>query len=715
MTNLFARKKPLAKIFIGGRWHELPQEDGAVGKTGLYVEWRRETIDDWNLLKAVFQNKSKKSVKLGACHLVEFNDIPSTGKDDTVFLDSGGGWFSGVQSVMATQPNGTYEYWNDLFTAEEDLEWAKNIQDGDVSTASHYSFGGIAAYNIAKRSNGFIAGFVIPLSNFNGTPFLLNDHKTGKLTNVALSCNFAGYLLEPQAVVESEEAIYKATDNPQQALEDYATLCSLRKNIHLRHEQPPVGWLSWYGYRLTMTADEIDRVADFINNEYPGFGFKYMQIDLGYNKDNLPGSWFETNDHFPKGLKAFADSMRTKGFVPGIWCCAFMACAQSDLMKKHPEAALVGYQKKNGKWFWEPHDESFYLDPTHPEAIKFIKKTMRYFKSLGFKYFKIDFMNRLARVDKDCKPYDASSPRGAKIYRDGMRLILNELDPEDYFYSCSNLTLHSIGLCSTSMTACDIGNTGFRQKLAEGDAEPFHFFARQMTTTMSRYFIHKKLLLLNPDSINIAPPADMEEAWMRILFVGISGGQVFLGDKFDLAAPEIRRMVREVLPPTGEVGRPINFFKYDCPNSYPEIYHFDMFDRQIFAVFNLNDKEEITVNLADAYCNTRQKFHLWEFRERKYLGIVKGSFKAKMPFPSARVYVLTPVTRHPTIIGSTFHFLQQELDNLTEDKGEICGYIDRPVGDTGSIFIYDNGKVKEAKVTVDDEDFWWSYDLNEHK
>ena len=705
--DFFYDTKPTARIFVNGKWHNLPYEDGPVKGTGLYVEWRRESVEffiEYQLVKAVFQNKSKKPVKLGACHLLEFSDIPGTGKKDTVFLDSGGGWFAGVQSVMATQPNGEYEYWNDLFTAEEDLEWAKEIQGGDVSSASHYSFGGVAAYNAAKNSDGFLAGFIVPLSNFNSAPFLLNDHKTGKLKSLALSCNFAGYTLEPGAVVESEEAIFCATDNPQEALEDYAYLCASRKNIHLRHKQPPVGWLSWYGYRLTITADEIDRIADFINKEYPGFGFKYMQIDLGYNKDNLPGNWFETNDNFPKGLKAFADSMRSKGFVPGIWCCAFQACAQSDIMKQHPEAALVGYKRKNGKWFWEPHDEAFYLDPTHPEAIKFIKKTMRYFKSLGIKYFKIDFMNRLARVDKDCTPYDTTSPRGAKIYRDGLRLILNELEPEDYFYSCSNLTMHSIGLCSTSMTACDIGNTGFIQKLREGDDKPFHFFARQMTTTMSRYFIHDQLLLLNPDAINIAPPADAEEAWMRILFVGISGGQVFLGDKFDQAAPEIRRMVREVLPPTGEVGRPINFFKYDCPNSYPEIYHFGYFDRDIFAVFNLNNKEEITVNLADAGCSTTQRYYLWEFRERKYLGIVKRSFKVKMPFPSARVYVLTHVSDKPTVIGSTFHFLQNEVDNLDLQGDEISGDTERPIGDTGSIFIYNHGKINELKLTVDDGD-----------
>lgn len=695
--NIMADK---AELFVNGTWHKI-DAGGILSDCGLKVEFETEQTGKWTLKKAVVINTGTAPVKLGALHLLVKRNIADAGVEDTLFVDSGGGWFSGVRKATAASmmPFMEYEYNNDMFTAVEDLVYCNQIQNGDVSKGCHYSICGVAAYRIAAVDRGFVCGFVQPLARFISMPIIVNDPVTGLLKALILSCNFAGYELAPGQMVYSEEAIYGDFDDAQKGLDEWAEFCAQRRNIKLRHSEPPVGWLSWYGYRLLIDHEEIVKIADFINKEYPGFGFKYMQIDLGYNKDNLPGEWFETNSHFKDGLKAFADAMRERGFVPGIWCSLYLAAEVSTFAKEHPDALLKKYWKDPSKWFWEPKCPVYYLDPTHPETQAFVSKVIRYFKSFGIKYYKIDFMNRVARVDSDAKPYDPSIGRGAGVFRKALSNVLDELEPDDFLYTCSTMTFMAIGLCSTSMTACDIGNPGFRKKLLEGDRSALDFFARQMTTTMSRYFLHGKLLLLNPDSINIEPPADFEEAWVRVLFVGISGGQVFLGDRFQESSPEIMHMVREVLPPSGLCFKPVDFMSYTCPEMYPEIYHLSTSQRELFAVFNFNCRDEIAVDLAKAGLDPETEYLLWEFRERRFLGIVKGSFVAKMPPAAARLYALTPFVSGKTVIVSTsFHILQGEME-LKLDASGIAGTFTRPAGDTGEIFLYDNGKISSKKVT----------------
>ena len=88
-----------------------------------------------------------------------------------------------------------------------------------------------------------------------------------------------------------------------------------------------------------------------------------------------------------------------------------------------------------------------------------------------------------------------------------------------------------------------------KKKEIEGRVESSEYFKRQATTVMSRYYLHQKLLLLNSDAINIAPPAKIEECRLRATFVAMSGGQVFLGDRFDLARVEHLELIRQITPP----------------------------------------------------------------------------------------------------------------------------------------------------------------------
>lgn len=683
-----------SQIYLNDAWCDIPQQGGVIRGTNLEATWLEVRDGEFSLRRVALVNRGTETIRLGACHLMEEDDLPDFSPEDRVYLDSGGGWPCGCKKVTEciTSKSFQAEYWKGLFLAEEDIQWARealgveSLEQG--VPGANYSFGGMSA--VQHRDYGMVYAFTAPLKRCNGTVFILCDPKTGALKRLALSCNFAGYELKPGERIESEETAVARFASAQQGLEEWANMSARRSNIRLRHVTPPVGWLSWYGYRLTITAQEINRIADFINATYPGFGFKYMQIDLGYSDQNVPGRWQKPNERFPEGLAKFAEDMRERGFVPGIWCSMYDVEAGTVSEGNMPGAS---------KWFWEPHCPIHLLDPTHPAVKEYVSRTMRYFKSLGIGYFKIDFLNRMGRVDSVYEPYDKSVVRGAQAYRIAMKSILAEMEDTDFFYACSNLTMHSIGLCSTSMSACDIGNTGIRN-----DAAKLAFFKEQFTSTMSRYFVQGKLVMLTADSINIAPPADLEEARMRVLFVGLSGGQVFLGDKFDEASPEVLDLVRRVLPPYGKAAAPVDMFAGETP----EILRLDTPDRTIYSFFNFGEERTMTLNLPDD-----REYHVWNFFEQRYEGRVKGQFETGIPRVAARAFAFTPVSDGPMVIGTSFHITcgAVELSQVQSRGNSISGYLKRPAGDKGKIFIANaNGGVKGIELTGNGDTLFWSAD-----
>ena len=210
---------------------------------------------------------------------------------------------------------------------------------------------------------------------------------------------------------------------------------------------------------------------------------------------------------------------------------------------------------------------------------------------------------------------------------------------------------------------------------------------------MSRYFVQNKLVSLTADSINIAPPADLEEARMRVLFVGISGGQIFLGDKFQEASPEVLDLVRRVLPPWGRVAVPVDLFA----GPTPEIFRLQTPLNDVYSFFNFGEERPMTLRLPDD-----REYDVWNFFEERYEGRAKKAFTFKMPRVSARVFALTPVASEPRVIGSSFHFTcgASELSGQSYADGILKGKLTRPAGDRGRLFVMDGkGELHTLELT----------------
>ena len=686
-----------ARLFVENRWVEIPYQNGDVaGVPGLKVLWRSEVGSAGVVLSAVLENQGKAPLTLGAFHLLESGDsLPGTAYDDAVLIDSAGGWFAGAVRVTASCPP-YMEYWESYYLAEEDIDWACGLQ-GVLKDGAHYSLGGMLAY---RRQNSalptWIFSFVTPMERCVAVPLMLADPTTGRVRSFALSNNFAGYALAPGDQIGTEEALVGGFGDPHGAVEEWAAFCAERRGVSVWPKRPPVGWLSWYGYRLTQNAADTLRTAELIKNKLDGLDFEYIQLDLGYNKGNLPGDWFEANDHFADGLPSLAKGISSRGFKLGVWCCPFIVAADSMFAKEHPEALLPMHPNDPQRWYWEPHCEIFQLDPTHPEGEKFLRRIVAYFKSMGVSYFKFDFCGRQGRVDKDFVLTDRNKIKGVELYRLGLQIIMEMMEPDDYVYWCSNLLHFGLGFGATSMTACDIGNTGFSQaQKLEGRTENLDFFRQQATTTMSRYYMHRKLLLLNPDALNLAPPANIEECRLRTALVAMSGGQMFLGDRFDLAEEDRFDLIRQCVPPYGQAARPLDLFTHVYPESYPQVWHLHVDtgwdEREVVALFNCDKEKEFTVTWQDLRLPADRLYHVWEFWRKRSLGKVRGAFSVAVPFPAVRLVALVPERDHPWVLSTSFHVAQGgvELSHVRwEGKSRVLsGALRRPDGMRGELYL----------------------------
>ncbi len=686
-----------SRVFVDKQWHDIPLDIGTPVNlsNGLEIQWHAQQISQWFTLRAVLKNSGSQPLELGAFHMLEGAGFDGTSPDDVVVVDSGGAWFSGCVRVNSTCPP-YLEKWKDYYLATEDIDWAKEIQ-GNLESGAHYSLSGMTAHYRSMSRPTWVFSFTTPLQRCTSVPFILTDPASGEIRRLALSNNFAGYELAPGKNIETEEVLIGAFSQPHEAIEDWAKTCAKRHGIKVK-KQPPIGWLSWYGYRLEQNEEETLRVADLIKKEFEGIDFKYLQLDLGYNKGNLPGDWFESNENFPHGLKWLKDQLEEKGFSLGVWICPFFVASDSIFAKECPKALLKPHPADSNKWPWEPYSEWLELDITHPEGENFLRRICRHFKKIGINYYKLDFLSRAGRVDDNFVIHDKKVIRGVEFYRRMQQIIIEELDDNDYVYWCSNLLNFSIGLGDTSMTACDIGNTGFADIEIEGRIENFDYFKRQATTIISRYYLHRNLLLLNADSINLAPPAGIEECRLRATLVAMSGSQVFLGDRFDLAEPDRLDIIRRVTPPYGESARPVDLFQRVYPERCPSIWHLqvDCWDkRDIVALMNLNEEKFLSVQLEQLGLEPGQKYHLWEFWEQRYLGTTDSEICFELPPESCRIVAVVRERSHPWILGTSLHYTQggTDLCSVSWDDNELSGEVCRNHRD-GDIILHVPAKYK---------------------
>lgn len=132
-------------------------------------------------------------------------------------------------------------------------------------------------------------------------------------------------------------------------------------------------WYYAYGNssyeQITEDAKVIARLAK--ENENPPF----MVIDDGWQKVNVEGPW-TPNEKFGD-MSRIAKEFKEIGVRPGLW---FRPLHDSEFEAAHPECCI--YYGEGEQWF---------LDPSHPVVLEYVKNTVNTFKEWGFELIKHDY------------------------------------------------------------------------------------------------------------------------------------------------------------------------------------------------------------------------------------------------------------------------------------------------------------------------------------
>lgn len=146
-----------------------------------------------------------------------------------------------------------------------------------------------------------------------------------------------------------------------------------------------LGYTSWYNHYQNISEPILDEALAGIDAR-----FDLFQIDDGF--ESAVGDWMEVDrSKFPEGLQPMVAKIHNKGLRAGVWLAPFVAEEKSKLVAEHPD--WIARDEKGNKIFAGGLWSGYYpLDLNVPDAVEYIRNTLRHYSQLGFNFFKLDYL-----------------------------------------------------------------------------------------------------------------------------------------------------------------------------------------------------------------------------------------------------------------------------------------------------------------------------------
>jgi alpha-galactosidase len=157
----------------------------------------------------------------------------------------------------------------------------------------------------------------------------------------------------------------------------------------LRPAEPPADgkdaiWCAW-GYGRTVRPQQVYDTLPMVKK----LGFKWVTLDDGWQ--NNVGDWALDPKKFPNGdadMKALVDRIHQEGFRAQLWWSPLSAVPDSELLKEHPDYALLNEDGSKRKISWW---NSYYLCPADKAVVEYHKALVRkILVDWGFDGLKLD-------------------------------------------------------------------------------------------------------------------------------------------------------------------------------------------------------------------------------------------------------------------------------------------------------------------------------------
>lgn len=363
------------------------------------------------------------------------------------------------------------------------------------------------------------------------------------------------YPLEPDETLALGDFVIEAGPDPLALLGAHGDRIKSR-NGFAAPPPPFANWCSWYPYRLGVNEEKVLATARVARARHlEQIGLKYLQVDLGWEKDNIP-TYFEENARFARGLSWLSGELRKESFELGVWVGVLCVAATHPLVREHPEWLLRGADGQplvNYHWFWEPFCPVYSLDVSHPGAQDWLRKNFAALGRKGVRYVKWDFAG-IVTGEKLRRRHDPRlvNPRAREMVRTAFRIAQDALNSQGepvLMLDCSGTDYAGAGIMGLSYANLDTGNSGIGWR-----------HLREVYTSYACHLVKSRWALLQPSCLVVGLPGTLEEARLRATVTFMGAGHVDIGDDLTTLPEDRWSVLLATLPPNDTPARPVDLF-----------------------------------------------------------------------------------------------------------------------------------------------------------
>jgi hypothetical protein len=416
----------------------------------------------------------------------------------------------------------------------------------------------------------------------------------------------------PGEDLASERLLFEAGADYHNQLLAYGD--AIRRLHHARVSgETPVGWWSWTAYYGAINEGETLANADWQAEHLKAFGYKYFQIDEGYQYAR--GEFTTANaTQFPDGMRFVGHHITAEGLTLGIWTAPFEVTSRAWVYEHHKDWLVhnaKGQPIPIGDVWDQGTDILYALDTTHPAAQDYLRQTYRTLvREWGVRFIKLDFMDTTAIEGLRYRP----NTTALEAQRIGLQIIRDTVGDKVILDKDGSPMLNPVGLVDTGRVSVDTGHSFQRTKnAAPGIA--------------ARFYMHHNFFVDDPDAFNVTdsylmedreplPPVSLAAAQASIALSAVSGGMYEIGDDMLLLGSETDRLAlvenRDLLNmhTVGRASTPVDLMTYEPLDEQPSIFFLRESPRQaMLTVFNwTSSARSHSLKLADLGFSGGHKF-----------------------------------------------------------------------------------------------------------
>ena len=409
--------------------------------------------------------------------------------------------------------------------------------------------------------------------------------------------------VRPGESLASEKLVIGVGPDYHALLDQYGAW--IRVLHHARVTAPSsMGWWSWTAYYFGLNEGTAWSNAQWLAQHLKPLGYNFFHIDEGYQ---YARGEYTTPDAslFPNGVAALEQKVIGAGLTPGIWTAPFEVSERSWVYQHHPEWLVknAGGAPIHLGFVTNESDSLYALDPTHPGAQEYLRKTYRTLaQQWGIRYIKLDFMDEAAIEGFYFRP----NTTAMQAQRIGLGVIRDAVGDDVLLDKDGSAMLNPVGIVDTGRISQDTGHTfGATKDAATGVA--------------ARYYMNRNFFVSDPDAFSVSKqvlpeqtwhggvtPLTLDEAKASIALSAVAGGMYEIGDDLPRLTAEPDRLAlienRDLIDMAllGRASLPVDLMTYQPEDEQPSIFFLKETKRQsILTIFNWTGKPHShTISLA---------------------------------------------------------------------------------------------------------------------